>query len=97
MKFYPCEKGVGKCFSHTEGAQNVLEFFFFAILKVGAKVSTLLRGGGALKILPCLEGRLEKFRTNGFSILYPPPPPPPSITNDGYITTHVTRISKSTR
>ena len=80
VKFYPYKKGGGgaKSFSHTEGGGEHNKFWcnFYAVawsfshIEGGRKVSTLKKGGaGAQKVLLCLEGGRNKFRTGDVSIL----------------------------
>ena len=69
--------GGGKGLSHAEGGHKKFWGSFYAvawsfshIVGGGAKSVHSLKGGGARKVLPCLEGwGRKKFRTRDFPIL----------------------------
>ena len=79
MEFYPDDKGGGKSFSHVEGGggRKRLRVVFLrklevlAVLKGGGVSRNVhpLEGGGARKLLPCLQGGRKMFQTHGYPIL----------------------------
>ena len=75
MKFYPYKRGGGGSLSHAEGGGTTsFEVVLTQELEVLAIViggTQSFQGGGALKVLPCLEGggARKMFWTRNFPIL----------------------------